>query len=85
MTIRICPQGVCSREMELKVEDGVIRHMEVRGGCHGNLQGISRLVEGMTVDEVIRRLEGIHCGFKSTSCPDLLAQGLKNYVRDAGN
>ena len=85
MTIRICPQGVCSREMELKVEDGVIRHMEVRGGCHGNLQGISRLVEGMTVDEVIRRLEGIHCGFKSTSCPDQLAQGLKNYVRDAGN
>ena len=85
MTIRICPQGVCSREMELKVEDGVIRHMEVRGGCHGNLQGISKLVEGMTVDEVIRRLEGIHCGFKSTSCPDQLAQGLKNYVRDAGN
>ena len=85
MTIRICPQGVCSREMELKVEDGVIRHMEVRGGCHGNLQGISRLVEGMTVDEVIRRLEGIHCGFKSTSCPDQLARGLKNYVRDADN
>ena len=56
MTIRIRPQGVCSREMELKVEDGVIR-----------------------------RLEGIHCGFKSTSCPDQLAQGLKNYVRDAGN
>ena len=85
MTIRICPQGVCSREMELKVEDGVIRHMEVRGGCHGNLQGISRLVEGMTVDEVIRRLEGIRCGFKPTSCPDQLARGLKKHAGDAGN
>ena len=84
MTIRIRPQGVCSREMELEVEEGVIRRMEVKGGCHGNLQGISRLVEGMAVDEVIRRLEGIQCGFKPTSCPDQLARGLKNHVREAG-
>ena len=70
--------------MELKVEGGVIRHMEVRGGCHGNLQGSSKLVEGMTVDEVIRRLEGIRCGFKSTSCPDQLARGLKQHVQSAG-
>ena len=77
-------KGVCSREMELEVEEGVIRRMEVKGGCHGNLQGISRLVEGMAVDEVIRRLEGIQCGFKPTSCPDQLARGLKNYVREAG-
>ena len=84
MTIRIRPQGVCSREMQIEVEEGVIRRMEVKGGCHGNLQGISRLVEGMAVDEVIRRLEGIQCGFKPTSCPDQLARGLKNYVREAG-
>ena len=85
MTIRFRPRGVCSQEMQIEVEDGVVRRMEVTGGCSGNLQGISRLVEGMTVDEVIRRLEGIRCGFKPTSCPDQLARGLKKHVRDAGN
>ena len=85
MTIHIRPQGVCSREMQVEVEDGVVRRMEVTGGCSGNLQGISRLVEGMPVDEVIRRLEGIRCGFKPTSCPDQLARGLKKHAGDAGN
>ena len=84
MTIHIRPQGVCSKAMQVEVEDGVVRRMEVRGGCHGNLQGISRLVEGMPVDEVIRRLEGIRCGFKATSCPDQLARGLKQHVQSAG-
>ena len=85
MTIRFRPRGVCSQEMQIEVEDGVVRRMEVTGGCSGNLQGISRLVEGMPVDEVIRRLEGIRCGFKPTSCPDQLARGLKKHAGDAGN
>lgn len=71
------PQGVCSQLMEIEIEDNVIRRLEVLGGCNGNLQGISRLVAGMDVDEVIRRLDGIPCGFKPTSCPDQLAKALK--------
>ena len=76
-TIKYSPKGVCSRSMEIDVEGGVIQAVRVVGGCHGNLQGISKLVEGMEVQEVIARLEGIRCGMKSTSCPDQLAQALK--------
>ena len=71
------PRGVCSQRMNIEVEDGILRSLKVTGGCSGNLQGIARLVEGMPVEEVIKRLDGIHCGFKSTSCPDQLAQALK--------
>ena len=77
MTIEYSPRGVCSRQMRIDVEDGVIRSLQVQGGCNGNLQGISRLVEGMKVEEAIHRLEGIRCGFKPTSCPDQLAKALK--------
>lgn len=77
MTINYRPRGVCSQQMKIDVEDGVIRSLEVMGGCSGNLQGISRLVVGMPVEEAIRRLDGIRCGFRSTSCPDQLAQALK--------
>lgn len=77
MTIDYQTKGVCSRRMLVEVEDGVVTSLQVQGGCHGNLQGISRLVEGMKVDEVITRLEGIRCGYKQTSCPDQLAQALK--------
>ena len=71
------PRGVCSQRMEIETEDGKIRSLSVLGGCDGNLQGIARLVEGMEIDEAIRRLEGIRCGSKPTSCPDQLAQALK--------
>ncbi|MCH5200915.1 MAG: TIGR03905 family TSCPD domain-containing protein [Oscillospiraceae bacterium] len=77
MTIEFTPQGVCSRQMIIEVEDGVVVDMKVIGGCNGNLQGISSLVKGMKVDEVIKRLEGLQCGGKGTSCPDQLAQALK--------
>lgn len=77
MTIEYQPRGVCSRRMCIEVEDGIVKSLQVQGGCHGNLQGISRLVEGMKVDDVITRLEGIRCGHKPTSCPDQLAQALK--------
>ena len=79
MTIEYTPRGVCSQKMNIQVEDGIIRSVEVLGGCSGNLQGISRLVEGMSVEEAIRRLDGIRCGWKMTSCPDQLAQALKQY------
>lgn len=71
------PKGVCSQLMDVEVEDGKIVGVEIVGGCSGNLQGISRLVVGMDVDEAISRMEGIRCGWKSTSCPDQLAQALK--------
>jgi uncharacterized protein (TIGR03905 family) len=63
--------------MDVEVEDGKIQKVEVLGGCNGNLQGISRLVVGMDVEEAIRRMEGIRCGGKPTSCPDQLAKALK--------
>ena len=72
-------KGVCSKEIHVEVEDDIVTHVEIVGGCAGNTVGVSRLVEGMTVDEVIKRLEGIPCGFKGTSCPDQLAQALKHY------
>lgn len=71
------PKGVCSQNMEIEIEDGKIKSLEVMGGCSGNLQGISRLVQGMDIDDVIARLEGVRCGFKNTSCPDQLAKALK--------
>ena len=79
--IEFRPRGVCSQRMNIQVEDGIVRSLKVTGGCSGNLQGISRLVEGMPVEEVIRRLDGIKCGFKNTSCPDQLAQALKAQVK----
>ena len=80
MTFTYRPQGVCSQLMEVEVEDGKIRRVEVVGGCSGNLQGISRLVVGMDVEEAISRMEGIRCGYKPTSCPDQLAKALKACV-----
>ena len=78
MTYSFRPRGVCSQEMRVEVDDqGVIRKMEVLGGCSGNLQGIASLVRGMKVEDIIQRLEGIRCGRKATSCPDQLAQALK--------
>ena len=77
------PQGVCSQNMEIEVEDGRIKSLSVLGGCSGNLQGIARLVEGMEVEEVIRRLEGLRCGFKDSSCPDQLARALKAMLEES--
>ena len=70
-------KGTCSREIVFEVENGKVKNVQVFGGCNGNLKGIGALVEGMDVEDVIARVEGIHCGMKSTSCPDQLAQALK--------
>lgn len=69
-------QGVCSRNITFDIRDGRVYNVRFDGGCNGNTQGIAGLVEGMPVDEVIKRLSGIHCGFKGTSCPDQLAKAL---------
>ena len=73
--------GTCSREINFDVEEingvKVLRNVQFVGGCNGNLKGIGALVEGMPVDEVIRRLEGTTCGSKGTSCPDQLAHALE--------
>ncbi|MBQ7095733.1 MAG: TIGR03905 family TSCPD domain-containing protein [Clostridia bacterium] len=74
------PRGVCSQNIQFDVaEDGTIHHVSFMGGCNGNLQGIGALVEGMELEEAIRRLSGIKCGWKETSCPDQLAQALAKY------
>ena len=70
-------KGVCSNAMQFEVEDGIVKNLVVIGGCNGNLQGLSALVEGMEADEVIRRLKGIRCGYKETSCPDQLTKALE--------
>ncbi len=82
MKITYKPRGVCSRLMEIEIEDGKIVSVQVTGGCDGNLKGISRLLVGMEVDEAIRRMEGIRCGMKATSCPDQLSIALRQYQRE---
>ena len=84
MTYTYRPTGVCSQLMRLELEQGVIRKVEVLGGCSGNLQGITRLVEGMEAREAIRRLRGIRCGFKPTSCPDQLSLALDQALAQEG-
>ena len=71
--------GVCSRSIDIEIEDGVVVSAKYTGGCHGNTQGVAALVVGMKVEDVIARLSGIRCGFKETSCPDQLAKALKEY------
>ncbi|KAB1438625.1 TIGR03905 family TSCPD domain-containing protein [Candidatus Galacturonibacter soehngenii] len=73
--------GVCTREINLEIEDSVIKSVEFVGGCAGNTQGVARLVEGMNVNEAIKRLEGIKCGSRSTSCPDQLALALRQALK----
>ncbi|WP_418983417.1 TIGR03905 family TSCPD domain-containing protein [Alistipes sp.] len=69
--------GTCSRQIDIFLEDGVIRDVRFTGGCHGNTQGVAALVRGMRADEAVARLEGIDCHGKGTSCPDQLARALK--------
>ena len=70
-------QGTCSRQIDIDIENGVIVEAKFTGGCSGNTQGVAALVKGMTVEEAIKRLKGIHCGPRPTSCPDQLAQALE--------
>lgn len=72
--------GVCSRRIEVELDEGIIKSVMIEGGCHGNSQGISKLVEGQSVEDVIKRCTGICCGHKSTSCPDQLSKALKEAI-----
>lgn len=73
------PSGVCSRHFTFEIEDNKVTSLKVEGGCNGNLNGISKLLVGMEVDEVINRLQGTTCGFKNTSCPDQIAKALQSF------
>ncbi len=80
--IEYCPSGVCSRKIDIDVENGIIQKVVFTGGCAGNTQGVSRLLVGMTVEDAIARLDGIRCGFRPTSCPDQLAKALKKSLKE---
>ena len=83
MTYTFRPRGVCSQQMQVEVDDqGIIQELQVLGGCSGNLQGIASLVHGMPAQEAIKRLKGIRCGFKDTSCPDQLARNLEQLLAE---
>ena len=73
-------QGTCSRQIDIDVENGIVVEVKFTGGCSGNTQGVAALVVGMTVDEAIKRLRGIHCGPRPTSCPDQLARALEEHL-----
>ena len=76
-SLKYTTQGTCSREIDIELKDGVIDSVKFTGGCHGNLQAISKLLVGMTVEDAIEKMEGIRCGMRPTSCPDQLAKALK--------
>lgn len=82
-TIHYATRGVCSRSIDIELEGNVIRSVRFQGGCAGNTQGVAALVRNMTAQEAIERLEGIRCGFKSTSCPDQLALALKQALEES--
>ena len=84
MTYTYAPTGVCSSQIDLELEDDVIRSVAFTGGCNGNLQGISRQVTGMRAQEAIERLQGIQCGWKPTSCPDQLSTALTEALKESG-
>lgn len=83
MTVEYTPKGVCSRKFEIDIENGIINKVRFVGGCNGNTQGISKLVEGMKAEDVISRLEGVNCNGRGTSCPDQLAKALKEAIKQA--
>lgn len=82
MTVTYYPRGVCSRQMDVTVESGIITDAKVIGGCSGNLQGITRLIRGMDAEEAIARMRGIRCGAKSTSCPDQLSFAIERALNE---
>lgn len=74
-------KGTCSKQINFEIEDNIVKSVEFIGGCAGNAKGISKLVEGMEINDAINKMEGIDCGGRGTSCPDQLAKALKLYLR----
>ena len=81
MEYRFRPKGVCSQEMIIQLDEDIIKDVKIIGGCAGNTVGVSRLIKGMKINEAIKRLKGIPCGLRSTSCPDQLAIALEEAKR----
>lgn len=75
------PEGVCSTKMVFEIENDIIKELSVTNGCNGNLKGISKLLVGMNINEVISKLKGIECGYRDTSCPDQIAKALEEYKK----
>jgi len=84
MTYKYKPEGVCSKEFIFQIENNTIISLEVLGGCPGNALGISSLISGQTIDDVINKLEGIQCGNRKTSCPDQMARALQKFKKTGG-
>ena len=82
MEYRYTPEGVCSMQMIFEIENNIIKKLKIIGGCPGNTVGVSKLVEGRNIDEVIKMLKGIPCGIKGTSCPDQVARALEEYKKE---
>ena len=82
MEYRYTPEGVCSMQMIFEIENNIIKKLKIVGGCPGNTVGVSKLVEGRNIDEVIEMLKGIPCGIKGTSCPDQVARALEEYKKE---
>ena len=85
MAYQYRPRGVCSQGITVELEDGRVKNVRFVGGCSGNTQGVSRLVEGMPAEEAVRRLSGIRCGMKATSCPDQLARAIREAMAEAAS
>lgn len=83
MTYSYKTRGTCASNITFDLNDGIITNVKFNGGCNGNLKGISQLIEGMKAEEVINRIKGIRCGFKSTSCPDQLAAAVESALKEA--
>ena len=81
MTHSYKTRGVCARSISFDIEDNIVKNIKFSGGCSGNTQGVAKLAEGMTTDEIIARLSGIKCGFKGTSCPDQLAKAVAEAIK----
>lgn len=77
------PKGVCSRSIDLTIENGIVTAVNFEGGCSGNTQGVAKLVVGLRTGDVIKKLKGIKCGFKETSCPDQLARAIENATENS--
>ena len=84
MEYKFKPEGVCSQEMIVNIEDGIIKEAKIIGGCAGNTVGLTNLLVGMSVEEAIKKLKGIPCGYKGTSCPDQMARGLEEIQKKIG-
>lgn len=81
--MRYRPKGVCSSAIDIETQNNIITSVEFIGGCSGNLQGIASLVAGMQIEDAISKLKGIHCGYKTTSCPDQLAIALESILENS--